>query len=297
MTDHLVERLRAHHRLVSDKAKILPRRYLDSTFSMVEVRVMHELDHQAGMQAGDLAARIGIDKAVMSRVLGRLERDGIVERHRVPRGRGKTVDLTPAGRKAVASVRAQTNAMVADDLSHLDDRARADLAAALDTVDALLQPRGAIWVRPYRRSDLDAVVEAQDRIYRHEFGWNGDYADFARRMLEAWQPEPGREFGWVAQRDGKVVGSIFLFDADGVAQIRQLYVGPEARGHGLGRELVGRFIAAARRAGYARARLWTQQSLGAARRLYADFDFHIVSTREHRMFGADLTEEIWERDL
>ena len=53
----------------------------------------------------------------------------------------------------------------------------------------------------------------------------------------------------------------------------------------------------ARRAGYARIMLWTQDCLVAARRIYERAGFRLVEQAPHRSFGADLVEQYWARDL
>ena len=65
-----------------------------------------------------------------------------------------------------------------------------------------------------------------------------------------------------AERDGEIVGSVFLVDAgQGIAKLRLLYVEPDARGLGLGRRLVEEALGFAKRAGYLRVALWTNDVL------------------------------------
>ncbi len=77
-----------------------------------------------------------------------------------------------------------------------------------------------------------------------------------RLMPEDVEPPSGR---WiVAYRDGHAVGCAALKRLDGnTAEIKRVYVAPEARGHGVARALLARLEEIARDVGYARLRMDT----------------------------------------
>ncbi|MEM9970719.1 MAG: GNAT family N-acetyltransferase [Pseudomonadota bacterium] len=88
-------------------------------------------------------------------------------------------------------------------------------------------------------------------------------------------PPRGRTFE--ARRGEVPVGMVFVRPSGGQSrEIKRLYVAPEARGTGLGRQLVSRCIDAAREDGAASLRLDSTKSLTGAIALYADLGF------EHR---------------
>ena len=76
-----------------------------------------------------------------------------------------------------------------------------------------------------------------------------------------------------------------------------LWLDPDARGHGLGRQLVACCIDFARDAGYARLVLWTNEPLAAARHLYLDADFTLTGEERHREFGAEVLGQSYALDL
>ena len=109
---------------------------------------------------------------------------------------------------------------------------------------------------------------------------------------------PKRERCWIAEKDGEIIGSVFLVkQSDDVAKLRLLLVEPRARGLGAGKRLVEEFVRFARRAGYKKVTLWTNNVLTAARHIYEKIDFQLVEEEAPHSFGHELTGETWELKL
>ena len=115
-------------------------------------------------------------------------------------------------------------------------------------------------------------------------------ASFVRHL------QPDKERCWIAEKDGEIVGSVFLVcKSKTVAKLRLLLVEPSARGQGIGSRLIEECIRFARQAGYKKITLWTQRELLAARRLYKKAGFKLTAKKHHDSFGRKgLVAETWD---
>jgi GNAT superfamily N-acetyltransferase len=148
--------------------------------------------------------------------------------------------------------------------------------------------------------DLGWVVMAHGEIYSREFGWDTSFEALVARIVAdyAASHDSTREAAWIAEVDGRRAGCVFcVLNDEETAQLRILLVDNEARGLGIGRQLVDRCLRFAKQAGYQKMMLWTNDPLVAAARIYLGAGFHLVAEEPHHSFGVDLVGQTYELDL
>jgi DNA-binding MarR family transcriptional regulator/GNAT superfamily N-acetyltransferase len=295
-----VAAIRAFNRFYTARIGALRDGLLATAHPLPEARVLYELGQRKTTDAGDLRRTLELDAGYVSRLLARLEKQGLLARERSPDdARRQLVALTPAGRDAYATLDARSAAEIGTLLDGLADDDRARLRAAMDTVRDVLDgaPRPAAFaLRPPRPGDYGWVVQRHGALYAEEYGWDETFEALVARVVAdyAQDHDPGREAAWIAEVAGRPVGSIFCARRDErAAKLRLLLVEPEARGLGIGRALVDECVRFAREAGYAELVLWTNDVLTGARRLYERAGFTLVAAEAHRAFGHDLVGEDW----
>ncbi len=189
-------------------------------------------------------------------------------------------------------------------LRELSDVEQRRLCKAMRSIEDLLGDESAEQVpyilRPHQPGDMGWIIHRHGVLYAQEYGWDEQFealvADVASKFIEKFDPK--RERCWIAERQGEIVGSVFLVQQSvEVAKLRLLFVEPSARGLGIGHRLVSECIRFAGRVGYKRIALWTNDVLRAARRIYEQAGFHLVKEERHHSFGHDLVGQNWDLEL
>jgi putative acetyltransferase len=150
-------------------------------------------------------------------------------------------------------------------------------------------------IRPATNADAPAV---RDLIFAvlDEYGLQPDPSgtDSDLEDIEGQYIARGGMFEVVEDEQGRIVGSVGLYpELDNVVELRKMYLHPDTRGRGLGKQLLERALAAARAKGFRRVELETAAVLASAIALYERYGFtpfekpH-VAARCDQAFALDL---------
>jgi DNA-binding MarR family transcriptional regulator/GNAT superfamily N-acetyltransferase len=307
---HAVAAVRRFNRFYTRQIGVLRKTYLDSPYSLGEMRVLYELAHRDKLTASDIGRALDLDAGYLSRLLRNFEKRGLISRRTSARdARQSHLALTAQGRKLFAPMEQRSQRQAGDMLDKLDPAKQARIVAAMTSIETLLsgeaqaQPdaRSSYTLRDPRAGDFGWIVSRHAELYLQEYGWGEPFEGLCAQIVADFVNnfDAERERCWIAELNGENVGCVMLVkdDQPDVARIRLLLVDPKGRGLGLGAKLVDECVRFARAVGYAKITLWTHSVLAAARHVYEKAGFTLTSSEPRQSWGKDVVAEFWDLDL
>jgi DNA-binding MarR family transcriptional regulator/GNAT superfamily N-acetyltransferase len=302
-----IDIIRSFNRRYTRQLGLLDKGLLGSEFTLTEARVLYELANGEDSTATQIAGELGLDLGYMSRLIKKFGRRRYLKRKRSPvDARQSRLQLTERGRAVFDPLDRAARLQIAEMIDPMTPEQRSLLLSAMQSVQRLLEAgseesrREPYAIRPLKVGDIGWITHRQGILYSQEYGWDATYEVLVAEILAGFVKnfDSNMEHGWVAERAGGIIGSVFLVRASAdLAKLRLLYVEPTARGLGVGKRLVQECIDFARLKGYKTLTLWTNDVLVAARRIYQSAGFKLTEEEHHHSFGKDLVGQTWDLAL
>ena len=288
----LVPRVRSFNRSVTQRIGALESGFLGRGRPLGASRVLFEIG-LAGAQVRQLRDRLGLDSGYLSRLLRRLEKEGLVRTGRSPEdARVRQLELTASGRRELRTLDLLSDRAAASILEPLSSAQRDSLTQAMGTVEHLLEAASVTLSVENPGSEA-----AQQCLRRY-------YAELSRRFARGFDPgssisatpgelSPPRGYFVIAWLHGAAVGCGALKCHARFGEVKRMWVAEAARGMGIGRRLLAQLEEIAQRRGIPLLRLETNESLKEAQALYRSSGYREVPAfnREpyaHHWFEKDL---------
>lgn len=273
-----VDVVRRFNRSYTQRVGALEDSFLGTGMPLGTARLLFEIGTEPGTTR-DLRARLGLDSGYLSRLLRRLESDGLVAVvPDVDDRRRRRVDLTAAGRRAWDDLERRSVDRARDLVAPLTARQRSRLAAALAEADLLVRAATVTLERVDPASELArravaAYVAELDERFPGGFDPGPRPAAGEPDPEDARLAPPSGAFV-VATSDGEPVacGGVRTLSAGGaggaVGEIKRMWVHPGWRGAGLGSRLLRHLEGVSRDLGHREVRLDTNGTLTEAVAMY-----------------------------
>jgi DNA-binding MarR family transcriptional regulator/GNAT superfamily N-acetyltransferase len=264
----MVARVRSFNRAVTERVGALDEEYMGRGRPLGEARLLWEIGLE-GAEVRELRRRLAIDSGYVSRLLRSLEADGLVAVETDPTDRRvRRARLTRAGRDERAALDRVADDRALSILGPLDERQRTRLVRAMEEVERLLLA-SSITIEPEDPTTDDARWCIEQYFAELEQRFDGGFDPARSIPADPAELTPPSGLQLVARRREQPLGCGALkLHGDEPAELKRMWVSPEARGLGLGRRLLRELEQRAADAGARAVRLETNGSLTEAIALY-----------------------------
>ncbi|MDT3442782.1 MULTISPECIES: bifunctional helix-turn-helix transcriptional regulator/GNAT family N-acetyltransferase [unclassified Pseudofrankia] len=258
--------IRRFNRAYTQRIGALEDSFLGVGLPLGTARLLFEIGAEPAT-AQALRSRLGLDSGYLSRLLRRLEEEGLAVVTPDPADRRRRlVDLTPEGRRRWQQLEDRSETRARQLVEPLSARQRERLATALAEADLLVRAATVTFEQVEPNSPV-----ARDAVGRYfaEVGQRFGFDPAGEPEKDAVDLAPPRGGFFVAVSDGEPVacGGVRTLD-DGVGEMKRMWVHDGWRGAGLGSRLLRHLEDAARALGHRVSRLDTNETLVEAIALY-----------------------------
>lgn len=151
-----------------------------------------------------------------------------------------------------------------------------------------------------RPGDIGYLIYLHGVLYAREYDLDHTFEGYVAAGLGEFAKsyDPRKDRLWLAEEDGRIVGSIAIVGQPDLAgQLRWFLVDPQARGAGLGSRLLQEAVKFCRDLGFRSIFLWTLEELNTAAHLYEQAGFRRTEQKKHEIWGRVRTEDRYDLTL
>ena len=177
LSEERISAVRQFNRFFTRRIGVLREGLLHTPYPLTDARILFELGQTEQLTASKLGRELGLDAGYLSRILTRLEQQGLLEKVRSENdGRQFLLSLSAAGREAFTLLNQRSREEVSEMLSDLSEEDQQRLLKAMQTIESVLTKgfkfAEPFVLRPHERGDMGWVVYRHGVLYAQEYGWD-----------------------------------------------------------------------------------------------------------------------------
>ncbi|BDU26146.1 bifunctional helix-turn-helix transcriptional regulator/GNAT family N-acetyltransferase [Flavobacterium sp. GSB-24] len=301
--------IRSFNRFYTAHLDILNQNYLDSNYSLTEVRIIYEINEKQDITAQEICETLNLDKGYLSRLLKRLTKDGVIEK--VPSvidKRAFNIKLTSSGNKLLQKLNAIADQQSELKVKNLSTAEQEKLVNAMGDIKKMLDSKNSSKISAsdisyrydLRPGDIGYIIYLHSKIYDQESSFSNEFEFYVVKtfyhFLEQYSPEKDRL--WMAEYNNQIIGCIaIVHQNEQEAQLRWFLSDPSFRGLGIGKKLLNDAIAFCREKRYKNVFLLTTDKQERALDMYKTAGFKLTNSQEVNQWGATFRDERYDMEI
>lgn len=243
----ITSKIRSFNRFYTKHLDILTQHYLDSDYSLTEVRILYEISESENITAQKITEILNLDKGYVSRIFKHFLKENIISKVASPEDkRAFNIELSNAGKELLISLNSKVEKQIEDQMEKLNSFEKENLVNSMLTVKTLLSDSKPVrsdisYRHEIKLGDIGYIIYLHGFLYGNEFNFTSDFEKYVIKtfynFLENYSPEKDRI--WMAEYNNKIVGCIAIQNqSETEAQLRWFLLDPAFRGLGIGKRLL-----------------------------------------------------------
>lgn len=301
--------IRQFNRYYTNHLDILNQYYLNSNYSLTEVRIIYEINEIKNITAQQIGETLHLDKGYLSKVLKRLTEDGVIEKYSsLTDKRAFTIKLTSSGRKLLKTLNGIADQQAKLEVQSLSGAEQEKLVDAMGTIKKLLDSKSTEKIAALdisyrydlRPGDIGYIIYLHSKIYDQESNFSNEFESYVIKtfydFLENYSPEKDRL--WMAEYNSKIIGCIaIVHQSEKEAQLRWFLSDPSFRGLGIGKKLLNDAISFCIEKKYKNVFLLTTDQQESALRMYQAAGFKLTRSEKVHQWGTIFRDQRYDLEI
>lgn len=302
--NHYVEKIRTFNRYYANVLGKIDQEIYNKPFPLTEARVITEIHNRNGCTATEVRENLGIDRGYMSRIVQKFEEDNIIFKKQASDDKRQyLLYLSDYGKEIFNDLVEDANREVGKMIEEISNRDLTKLITSMETIESIFTKehpsQAEVSIRTFQPGDVGFVAHLHGTLYDNTYKFGRMFEYYVMKGLTEFMINRDGGELWIAEVDGKMVGSIAITKSNhDVAQLRWFILDENYHGMGIGKKLMETAINFCKKQGYKHVFLWTVSILETARYLYQKYGFRITEEKQNDEWtGSKLIEERWDLDL
>ena len=296
--------IRSFNRFYTSHLDILNQSYLNSNYTLTEVRIIHEISEAEQITAQEICEILNLDKGYVSRILKHFLKDDIIEKISSQQDkRAFNIKLTVSGNALLKNLSNIVNKQTESKIEKLTNLEKERLVNSMQVVKKLLAGDNKLAAKDitYRHDikpgDLGYIIYLHSLIYAQESNFSSEFESYVIKsfsaFLEHYSPE--KDHIWMAEYNNKIIGCIaIVHKTEEEAQLRWFLLDPDFRGLGIGNKLLNDAIAFCHDKKYKNVFLLTTNMQLRALEMYKKIGFELTESKKVNQWGTILHDERYD---
>ncbi|AQX04791.1 bifunctional helix-turn-helix transcriptional regulator/GNAT family N-acetyltransferase [Elizabethkingia meningoseptica] len=303
------EQVRSFNRFYTSHIGLLNQHFLESPYSLTEVRILHEIGEHKSITAQNLSEILNLDKGYVSRILKLFLKSNVISKLKSKEdGRAYFIELTDIGKKLLKELHAKQNNQIDSFVDPLNSDEQNMLVNSMRTIKNLLVTnydnrilaQDVTFRQGLKPGDIGYLIYLHGILYSKESGYSQQFEAYVAKtfydFFEHYSPEHDRI--WLAEYNQQIIGSVAIINhSEHEVQLRWFLTHPVFRGTGIGKKLLNTALDYCRERNYKNVFLLTTSVQQRAIEMYKKAGFVQTQATELNQWGKTMHEERFDLNL